>query len=113
MARDGRLTLGPGLERGPAIRLTVDGRRVIAYAGETLAAVLLAEGHAATRRTRGGSPRGVYCGMGVCFECLVVVDGVPNTRACVTWVRNGMEIRHMNGLAAAGDGKETADAACE
>jgi hypothetical protein len=51
--------------------------------------------------------------MGVCFECLVVVDDVPNTRACVTWVRNGMEIRHMNGLAAAGDGKETADAACE
>ena len=53
------------------------------------------------RMTRGGAPRGLYCGMGVCFECLVIVDGVPNTRACMTWVRDGMEIRQMNGLAAA------------
>jgi predicted molibdopterin-dependent oxidoreductase YjgC len=39
--------------------------------------------------------------MGVCFECLMVIDGVPNTRACMTWVRDGMEIHHMDGLAAA------------
>jgi hypothetical protein len=60
--------------------------------------VLLAEGHIATRNTRSGSPRGVYCGMGVCFDCLVVVDGVPNTRACVTWVREGMDVARQDGL---------------
>jgi D-hydroxyproline dehydrogenase subunit gamma len=93
-----RLPDGHGLERGAALSLTLDGRTVTAYEGETVAAMLLAEGHVATRRTRSGSPRGVYCGMGVCFDCLVVVDGVPNTRACVTWVREGMDVARQDGL---------------
>ena len=93
-----RLPDGHGLERGAAVSLTVDGRTVIAYEGETVAAMLLAEGHIATRNTRSGSPRGVYCGMGVCFDCLVVVDGAPNTRACVTWVREGMDVARQDGL---------------
>ena len=63
-----------------------------------MAALLLAEGHVATRTTPAGSPRGVYCGMGVCFDCLVVVDGVPNTRACVTWVREGMVVSRQDGF---------------
>ena len=93
-----RLPDGHGLERGRPLSLSVDGRRVTAYEGETVAAVLIAEGHVATRTTRGGSSRGVYCGMGVCFDCLVVVDGVPNTRACVTWAREGMEVARQDGL---------------
>ena len=93
-----RLPDGHGLERGARLSLTLDGRAVNAYEGETVAAVLLAEGHIATRKTRSGSPRGVYCGMGVCFDCLVVVDGVPNTRACVTWVREGMDVTRQDGL---------------
>jgi D-hydroxyproline dehydrogenase subunit gamma len=93
-----RLPSGHGLERGPAVTLTIDGRTVNAYQGETVAAVLLAEGHPATRTTPGGAPRGVYCGMGVCFDCLVVVDGVPNTRACMTWVRPGMDVTRQSGL---------------
>lgn len=97
-----RLPLGADLERGPAVEVVVDGRPVTAYAGETVATVLLAEGIDATRTTVGGSPRGVFCGMGVCFDCLVVVDGVPNTRACMTWVREGMRIARQDGLAAAG-----------
>jgi predicted molibdopterin-dependent oxidoreductase YjgC len=97
-ARFARLPDGHGLERGGALSLKLDGRTVTAYEGETVAAVLLAEGHVATRRTRSGSPRGVYCGMGVCFDCLVVVDGVPNTRACVTWVREGMDVARQDGL---------------
>jgi predicted molibdopterin-dependent oxidoreductase YjgC len=95
-----RLPLHQGLERGPAVSLTVDGRTVSAFEGESVATVLLAEGHAATRFTQGGSPRGVFCGMGVCFDCLVVVDGVPNTRACVTWVREGMRVSRQDGLVA-------------
>ena len=93
-----RLPDGHGLERGPAVTLTLDGRTVTAYQGESVAALLLAEGYPATRTTQGGAPRGVYCGMGVCFDCLVVVDGVPNTRACVTWVRDGMDVARQDGL---------------
>jgi predicted molibdopterin-dependent oxidoreductase YjgC len=94
-----RLALAPGLERGPRLTLTLDGAPVTAYDGETVATVLLAEGHIATRTTPGGEPRGVFCGMGVCFDCLVVVDGVPNTRACMTRVHEGMEVRRQDGLA--------------
>jgi hypothetical protein len=92
-----RLQLGPELARGAEVGVTVDGEPVRAYLGETVAAVLVAGGSPATRTTVGSAPRGVYCGMGVCFDCLVVVDGVPNTRACMTWVRDGMAIRRQRG----------------
>jgi predicted molibdopterin-dependent oxidoreductase YjgC len=92
----GRLALGPEIARGAAVRVTLDGREVRAYEGESVAAVLFAEEVAAVRRTRRGAPRGVFCGMGVCFECLVVVDGAPNTRACLTWVRDGMAIERQD-----------------
>ena len=93
-----RLPDGHGLERGAPVAVVLDGRAVTAYEGETVAAMLLAEGYVATRTTSGGSPRGVFCGMGVCFDCLVVVDGVPNTRACVTWVAEGMAVACQDGL---------------
>jgi predicted molibdopterin-dependent oxidoreductase YjgC len=93
-----RLPNGHGLERGAPVSLILDGRAVTAYEGESVAALLLAEGHVATRTTAGGSPRGVYCGMGVCFDCLVVIDGVPNTRACVTSVREGMDVSRQDGF---------------
>jgi predicted molibdopterin-dependent oxidoreductase YjgC len=94
-----RLELGPGLARGRQLTLTLDGAAVTAYEGETVATVLLAEGRIATRTTPGGEPRGVFCGMGVCFDCLVVVDGIPNTRACMTKAREGMDVRRQDGLA--------------
>ena len=93
-----RLPDGHGLGRGAPVSLLLDGAVVTAYEGESVAAMLLAEGHVATRMTPAGDPRGVYCGMGVCFDCLVVVDGVPNTRACVTWVREGMVVSRQSGL---------------
>jgi len=92
-----RLPVGHGLERGPAVTLTVDGRPVRAHLGETVAAALLADDVVELRTTAGGAPRGVFCGMGVCFDCLVVVDGVPNTRACMTWVADGMDVRRQAG----------------
>jgi predicted molibdopterin-dependent oxidoreductase YjgC len=95
-----RLPLGPELERGPRVEIVLDGRPVEAYEGETVAAVLLAEGEVATRTTVSGEPRGIFCGMGVCFDCLVVVDGVPNTRACMTWVRDGMQVARQDGWVA-------------
>ena len=92
-----RLPLHHGLERGPAVTLTLDGHAVTAYEGESVATLLFAEGQLVTRLTRKGEPRGVFCGMGVCFDCLVIVDGIPNTRACVTWVREGMDVSRQDG----------------
>jgi predicted molibdopterin-dependent oxidoreductase YjgC len=86
-------SLLPEVDRGRPIQIVVDGQPVTAYEGETVATVLLAEGHWHFRRTpRLKQPRGLYCGMGVCFECLVSVDGVHAVRACLTPVVDGMRI---------------------
>jgi sarcosine oxidase subunit alpha len=83
----------PAVERGPALIIRVDGRPVEAYAGETVAAVLTASGRKVLRYTdKAQEPRGVFCGMGICFDCLVTVNGVPNVRACMTLVQAGMVI---------------------
>jgi predicted molibdopterin-dependent oxidoreductase YjgC len=82
----------PPLERGAAIDITVDGRPVRAHLGETVAAVLLAEGVRVFSRDADGRPHGLFCGIGICYECSVVVDGLPNVRACVTPVAEGMAI---------------------
>jgi predicted molibdopterin-dependent oxidoreductase YjgC len=98
MTPAGRRPLGPSVRRGPQLTLTLDGEPVGAHLGETVATVLMAEHRLAIRTTTRGAPRGVFCGMGTCFDCLVVVDGVPNTRACMTWVRDGMEVSRQHGL---------------
>ena len=97
MAWTPRLALGPELERGPAVAISVDGRSIRAHLGETVAAVLFAERQVTVRHTPQGAPRGVFCGMGTCFDCLLIVDGVPNTRACMTWVREGMKVHSQDG----------------
>ncbi|MFI9233394.1 FAD-dependent oxidoreductase [Streptomyces rimosus] len=63
-------------------RVTVDGEEQWARPGQTAASVLLSAGRLSWRTTRGGRPRGVFCGIGVCHDCLVVVNGVPDIRAC-------------------------------
>ena len=88
-----------GVERGRALVVVVDGTDVPAHEGETIAAALLAAGRRFTRWTaRTGEPRGYFCGMGVCQDCLVTVDGRPNVRACVTPARDGMRIESQRGL---------------
>ena len=83
----------PGIVRhGGAVSIDFEGRSVPAIEGETVAAALTAAGITSLRRSRGGDPRGVFCGMGVCFECLVTVDGLPAQRACMTRVRDGMAV---------------------
>jgi predicted molibdopterin-dependent oxidoreductase YjgC len=79
--------------RGQQVHLTIDGQSVQAWAGETVAAVLLAYGIIIFRRTeQKHAPRSLFCGMGICFDCLVTVDGLPNTRACLTPVAEGMVV---------------------
>ncbi|MDA0632928.1 (2Fe-2S)-binding protein [Nonomuraea sp. MCN248] len=73
--------------------ITVDGRPVPALPGQTVGAALHAAGIRAWRTTRfGGRPRGLFCGIGVCFDCLVSVNGGPVERACLTEARPGDQV---------------------
>jgi predicted molibdopterin-dependent oxidoreductase YjgC len=73
------------------IEVIIDGAPLLAPAGQSLAAALLASGRVAVRSSPSGTPRGLYCGIGVCQECRVVVDGEV-VRSCVTPVRAGMSV---------------------
>jgi thioredoxin reductase len=77
------------------IRFTFDGREIAAPAGHSLAAALTAAGERACRETRLGEERGLFCGMGVCQDCLVTVDGQPNRRACMTKAAPGLDVRRQ------------------
>ena len=81
--------------------IEVDGQKVIAYEGESIAGVLFAIKRRILRRTQKlNMPRGVFCGIGICHDCLMVVDGVPNIRACITLVKEGMKIETQIGVSA-------------
>jgi D-hydroxyproline dehydrogenase subunit gamma len=75
------------------VTIRFDGREIAARAGDSVAVALLAAGVASTRTTSvSGAPRGPYCMMGACFECLATVDGRPNVQTCMTPVRDGMQV---------------------
>ena len=94
MPDDLRMTV----ERGRSLNMLVDGQSVAVYEGESIAAALFAAGVRITRWTaRAGEPRGYFCGMGVCQDCLVTVDGSPNVRACMTPVRDGLRVETQRG----------------
>jgi hypothetical protein len=87
-----------GVHGGQTLEFTFEGRRMLARNGDSLAAALLANGIDAFRETPvSGAKRGPYCLMGVCFDCLVVVDGVGNRQACLTPVRGGMVVEPQHG----------------
>lgn len=71
----------------------VDGCPVAVEAGQTVAAALLSAGITVFRRAPSGAPRSIFCGMGVCFDCLVTVDGLADQRACIMPVRPGMRVQ--------------------
>jgi glycine/D-amino acid oxidase-like deaminating enzyme len=74
------------------VRFTFEGRDVEALPGETIAAALSAAGIVALRHTAGGAPRGLWCGMGACFDCVVTVDGRQGQRACLVKAEAGMQV---------------------
>jgi predicted molibdopterin-dependent oxidoreductase YjgC len=86
---------GHGIERGSPVRFTIDGESHEAFEGESVAAAVMAERGLELRQTAERDPRGYYCGMGACFDCVMIVDGVPNTRTCVTWVSDGMAVERQ------------------
>lgn len=93
-------TLAPTPER--LVDIAVEGRAIAAAEGANLAAVMLLSGLATCRTTPvSGAPRAPYCLMGVCFECLVEIDGIPNRQACMETVRAGMQVRCQRGAAEA------------
>ena len=82
----------------PTLRLDFEGRTILAREGDSVAAALLAGGVLGLRETPiSGTPRAPYCMMGVCFDCLVEIDGMDNRQACMTMAADGMVIRRQRG----------------
>ena len=89
-----------GVERGTGFTFRFEDQDIAAYQGETVAGALLAAGIGAFRLSgREGDGRGYYCGMGICFECRVIIGGQTNQRACVTFAQPGMEVSMQRPLA--------------
>jgi D-hydroxyproline dehydrogenase subunit gamma len=85
------------------VAITIDGKPVQARAGDTVAAALLAAGVDRCRTTPvTGAPRLPYCLMGVCFDCLVTIDGVGSRQACLVPVQEGMKVETQIGKREAG-----------
>jgi predicted molibdopterin-dependent oxidoreductase YjgC len=83
---------------GELVPFTIDGRPATARAGDTVAAALLASGVEVCRTTPvSGAPRAPYCMMGVCFECLVTIDGVGSRQGCLVPVEAGMQVETQQG----------------
>ena len=74
------------------VEIAVDGVRIAAGEGTTVAAALMNAGVVAFRTSRTGTPRGPLCAMGICHECRVTIGGVPHRRSCMITVAPGMEI---------------------
>ncbi len=80
------------IERGSRVTLMVNGQKIIAYENESVHAALTAAGIRNFQLSKTGKPRGVFCGMGICYDCLVTINNVPGQRACMTMVKDKMEI---------------------
>ena len=74
------------------VSVQVNGRSVEVPSGTTVAAAIALAGKATFRKSTGGELRGPLCGMGICFECRVTIDGMAHQRACQVLCRDGMEI---------------------
>ena len=90
-------------DAGGIVAIEIDGKTVRARSGDTVAAAMLANGIDHCRTTPvSGAPRAPYCLMGVCFECLVTIDGVGSRQGCLVPVRDGMRVETQQGKREAG-----------
>jgi predicted molibdopterin-dependent oxidoreductase YjgC len=81
------------IEEDVPVLIVVDGEKIAARKGDTIASALLAQGRRVFRYTKKyHETRGLFCGIGQCTDCIMEVDGVPNVRTCVTPVREGMVV---------------------
>ena len=99
-----RITNHPILGETPErklVKFTYDGKTLEGYEGEPIAAALKAAGiliHRYTKKEH--TPRGIFCAIGRCTDCVMVVDGVPNVRTCVTPLKAGMKVQTQYGVSA-------------
>ena len=92
----------PGIAR---ITITFEGQQLEVPAGETVIAAVMAAGAGYNRTSSiSGVHRAPYCQMGICFECLMEIDGIPNQQACMIHVRHGMVINRQRGARELADG---------
>lgn len=86
-------------EPGKMVEITVDGKKLQAREGEQILAALIANGIIVNRYTvKRKEPRGLFCGIGQCTDCAMIVDGRPNVRTCITPVKAGMVIETQHGV---------------
>jgi predicted molibdopterin-dependent oxidoreductase YjgC len=83
--------------KGREVEFTFEGEQLTGIEGEPIAAALHAAGVRLLRVTPGGRPRGLFCAIGNCSSCYVVVDGVANVRSCTEPLREGMAVRRQEG----------------
>ncbi|WOI58246.1 (2Fe-2S)-binding protein [Palleronia sp. LCG004] len=91
-------------ESGAPVRFEFEGREIVAREGDSVALALAASGIRHLRDSVvSGDPRGMYCMMGTCFDCLVEIDGQPNRQACMTPVSEGLNVRIQRGAPVVGE----------
>lgn len=94
------------------VHATFDGEPISCTPGASVAAALISTGRNGWRETRSGAQRGVFCGIGICFDCLVEIDGESGQRSCMIPLAEGMDVRSATGPGAHGDAAgSTTDAA--
>ena len=87
------------LKKGKEVNITVNGKKVKALDGEPIASALMAAGIMTFRKTiKREDPRGYFCGIGRCTDCMMIVNGIRNVRTCITPVKEGMKIETQIGL---------------
>lgn len=85
--------------KGELVTFLFDGKEVKGYEGEPIAAALKAEGLMVHRYTaKEHKPRGIFCAIGRCTDCVMIVDGVPNVRTCITPLKAGMDVKTQYGV---------------
>ncbi|MCR4754779.1 MAG: (2Fe-2S)-binding protein [Lachnospiraceae bacterium] len=89
------------LDKGQIVKFTFDGKEIEGYEGEPIAAALKAADVMVHRYTqKEHKPRGIFCAIGRCTDCVMIVDGVPNVRTCITPLKAGMVVKTQYGVSA-------------
>lgn len=104
MEEDRRITVHPILGKSPERKIVsfyYNNRKLEGYEGEPVAAALKAAGVMVHRYTKKRhEPRGIFCAIGRCTDCVMIVDGHPNVRTCITPLREGMNVQTQYGVEA-------------
>ena len=88
-------------EKGKIVKFLFDGKEIEGYEGEPIAAALKAADVMVHRFTqKEHMPRGIFCAIGRCTDCVMIVDGVPNVRTCITPLKAGMDVKTQYGVSA-------------